>query len=212
MLAFIAFDLDGTLIDSKRDIVDSVNAALASEGLPILPPGEIEDLVGRGARNLIQRAIGDPSDEILNRVFVKFWNEYLQHCLDHTALYPGVAEFLEAAAHLPMAVVTNKPEMFTRKILKGLGLESRFRWVIGGDTLPLQKPDPRIFDPIVDSLPPPVRGLMVGDSAIDIECGKAAGLWTCGVCGGFRPREELAAAGPDFLIGDFSGLKGLPLL
>ena len=211
MLSLLVFDLDGTLIDSQQDIADSLNFALRQEGFPALSEQTIRDLVGRGARRLVMEAIGNPTDEQLGRVFLAFWNHYEAHCLDRTCLYPFVREFLESHAHIPMAVVTNKPELFSRKILKGLGVDSHFRWLIGGDTLGTQKPDARVLDPIFADLGGRVKAMIVGDSDVDIECGKAAGLLTCAVSYGFRDRSELADLKPDYLIDRLDELPRLPV-
>lgn len=210
MMPLLIFDLDGTLIDSKRDISNSLNFALKEEGMPTLPHEQIEALVGHGARTLVRDALGNPSEEKVGRVFQVFWQRYLDHCLDETHLYPGVAEFLERHSEWPMAVVTNKPELFSQKILEGLKIRSRFRWLIGGDTLAVQKPDPAVFDPIFRELGGEIQGLMVGDSHVDVECGRAAGLKTCAVTYGFRSRAELLESQPDFLIENFSEFASLP--
>ncbi|HKY63953.1 MAG TPA: HAD-IA family hydrolase [bacterium] len=210
MAPLLIFDLDGTLIDSKKDIANSLNFALEEEGMPTLPHEQIEALVGHGARTLVRDALGHPSEEKVGRVFQSFWRRYLDHCLDETHLYPGVARFLASHADWPMAVVTNKPEVFSQKILEGLKVRSHFRWLIGGDTLTVQKPDPAVFDPIFQEWRGEGPGLMVGDSHVDIECGRAAGLLTCAVTYGFRTREELVECRPDFLIESFSDFDDLP--
>jgi phosphoglycolate phosphatase len=212
MSPVLIFDLDGTLVDSKKDIANSLNYALRHEGLAPLAQAKIEELVGHGAKTLVRDALGNPPDEVLGRVFLTFWNYYQEHLLDETRLYPSVAEFLENSKNWPKAVVTNKPELFSRKILEGLGVRGHFRWLIGGDTLPVQKPDPAVFAPIFHELGEPVGGLMVGDSHVDIECGRAAGLKTCAVTYGFRPREELLDCRPDFLVDDFAAFSRLPFL
>ncbi|HCU23995.1 MAG TPA: hypothetical protein DF383_03180, partial [Deltaproteobacteria bacterium] len=207
----LIFDLDGTLIDSKQDIADSLNEALIQEGLATLPQKKIEELVGYGAKKFVYDALGRPSEEVLARVFLNFWKCYDDSLLKQTRLYPGVMDFLETHSHLPMAVVTNKPEIFSEKILVGLGIRDRFRWLIGGDSLPVQKPDPQVLNPIFQEFGGTLQGLMVGDSHVDIECGKAAGFKTCAVTYGFRSREDLSKLTPDFLIDDFSALAELPV-
>jgi len=210
-LSLIIFDLDGTLIDSKADIANSVNEALAQEGFPRLEPKTIQGFVGRGLSHLIQDTLGNPKPEEIKRVALAFWNHYMDHLLDQTVLYPAVLEFLEATTGYERAVVTNKPYAFSKKILEGLDIASHFRWLIGGDTLPIQKPSPQVFDPIFADFKEKPRGLIVGDSQIDIDCGKAAGLLTCGVTYGYRAREEIVASKPDFMIDRFEELSHLPL-
>lgn len=210
MISLIAFDLDGTLIDSKKDIADSLNAALRECGFKTLSQEKIEELVGRGARQLVKEAIGNPSEEQLWQVFEKFWKIYDAHCLDQTALYPGVREFLESTPSFELAVVTNKPQHFTHKILQGLKLDHYFRWILGGDTLPVQKPDPAMLQPILQDWKGSAA-LFVGDSDVDIQVGKAAGWQTCAVTYGFRPRHEIELLQPDFIIDRFSELIALPI-
>ncbi len=211
-LSLILFDLDGTLIDSKQDIANSVNDALQSEGYEPRPPQIIQDFVGRGLSHLIRDVLGNPTQDEIQKVTQQFWNHYLDHLLDHTTLYPGVLDFLEEFSTLPKAVVTNKPYLFSKKILEGLGIASHFQWLIGGDSLPVQKPSPDVFKPILQDWQRPLSTvLMVGDSRIDIDCGKAAGTLTCGVTYGFRTRDELISAQADFVIDQFTDLKNLPL-
>jgi phosphoglycolate phosphatase len=210
-ISLIIFDLDGTLIDSKADIANSVNFALAREGFTTLPNPIIEGFVGRGLSHLISDAIGNPSDEELWKVIQGFWSHYNEHCLDETTLYSGVQSFLEKTSSFQKAVVTNKPYLFSKKILEGLKIDHHFRWLIGGDSLPIQKPSPEVFEPIFQDFEERPQGIIIGDSQIDIECGKAAGLLTCGVSYGYRDREELVAAQPDFLIDHFEELMDLPV-
>lgn len=210
MLELIIFDLDGTLIDSKADIATSVNHALAQENFPTLDQQTIESFVGRGMMHLIRDALGEPSEEQAQKVGQNFWSHYMEHLLDQTYMYPGVVEFLEQFPDIEKAVVTNKPYAFSKKILEGLKINHHFRWLIGGDSLPHQKPSSKMLDPIFKDLGKKPHSLMVGDSQIDVDCGKGAGILTCGVTYGFRDKEELIACKPDYLISEFSELAGLP--
>lgn len=212
MVSLIIFDLDGTLIDSKTDIANSVNFALAQEGFPTLPQKTIESFVGRGMMYLIRDVIGTPTEEQAQKVAQNFWQHYMEHLLDETYMYSGVQEFLDEFSYIEKAVVTNKPYAFSKKILEGLKIAPHFRWLIGGDSLPHQKPSPKMLDPIFEELGHKPSTLFVGDSQIDIDCGKAAGTLTCGVTYGFRDPEELVACKPDYLIHQFSELKNLPCL
>lgn len=210
MLELIIFDLDGTLIDSKADIANSVNAALAKEGVPTLPQKTIESFVGRGMMHLIKDVIGQPSETLAQKVAQNFWDHYMEHLLDQTKMYPGVLEFLSEFPQISKAVVTNKPFAFSKKILEGLNIDHHFKWLIGGDSLPYQKPSPKMLDPIFQDLGHKPASLMVGDSQIDVDCGKAADILTCGVTYGFREAQELVECKPDFLIHHFSELAQLP--
>src|SRR5262247_1792480 len=144
-LSLIIFDLDGTLIDSKVDIANSVNYALEREGFRTLPSSTIESFVGRGLSHLVQDVLGTSTAEDVQRVALAFWDHYIEHSLDETVLYPGVRDFLGRRPDLPKAVVTNKPYILSKKILEGLNIDRHFRWLIGGDTLPVQKPSPEIL-------------------------------------------------------------------
>ncbi len=201
------FDLDGTLVDSRRDIALSVNHALSLFGRPPLPLEEVERYVGDGVRQLLARALGQAAPEDLARAVEIFLPHYLAHCADSTRLYPGVRETLEALAGTPLAVVTNKPLAHTEKTLRALGIERFFGAVLGGDSLPRRKPDP---EPLLEAW----RRLngragtawMVGDSPVDIRAGRAAGISVAAVTYGFRPIEELRAETPDLLLNSFDEL------
>lgn len=211
MAKLLVFDLDGTLVDSRRDIADSLNFALKQEGFAQLPQKKIEDLVGWGAKQLVKEALGNPNEADLMRVFLSFWDRYDAHLLDHTRPYDGALEFLEATGDWQRAVITNKPEGFSRKIIQGLGLEKYFQWVIGGDSLAVRKPDVGVLHPIRDALRNWEIGVMVGDSVVDLQFGKATGLINCALTHGFGIHEELAAMAPDYLVKDFWELAGLTI-
>ncbi|MFN0122583.1 MAG: phosphoglycolate phosphatase [Blastocatellia bacterium] len=209
------FDLDGTLIDSKADIIESVNLSLDELGLARLPAGSVQGFIGEGVRLLISRAVAasfarPATDGEIEQALVIYARHYHAHLLDQTRLYPGVIETLESLRPAPMAVVTNKPVQFTIPILDGLGLTPYFAAVLGGDSLPERKPAPA---PLIEAArlceQPPAACLMIGDSAGDIIAGRAAGMRTCGCTYGFRDEAELVSAGADFLIGDMMNLPAL---
>jgi phosphoglycolate phosphatase len=200
------FDLDGTLIDSRADICFSLNLALARLHLPILPESRISDFVGEGVQRLVERSLQEATGLEADRGLVEgaiqlFREEYGRHLLDQTRLRPGVQETLDRLAWGSFAVVTNKPEVFSRSILDGLGIGKRFCSVLGGDSVRNRKPDPEALLKAMSACNAlPSETVMIGDSRVDIEAGKAAAVLTCGVLGGFRPREELEAAGCDLMI------------
>lgn len=213
-LELLVWDLDGTLIDSGPDLVASVNAALIAMRRSPLPEAEVARYVGDGAAMLMQRALGlaaplDPAALALAAEGLeRFLEHYAQHKLDHTVLYPGVAEGLQAlaAAGFQMAVLTNKPVRPSREIVEGLGVASYFQAVYGGDSFSRKKPDPvGLHALIAESGARAAETAMIGDSAVDIRTGRAAGVWTCGVSYGFAP-AAMQAAGPDFIAGDFNQL------
>ena len=211
MNKLLIFDLDGTLIDSRKDIANSLNAALKQEGFPTLPNRQIENLVGWGARKLVEDALGNPKAEELQRVFQTFMEIYDRHLLDETTAYPDALPFLQATADWQKAVITNKPEALSKKILKGLDLERYFPWVLGGDSLAVRKPDPKVLEPIRQALGEFHPGVMIGDSLIDLEFARAAGLLTCLLTHGFGLPHELEEARPEYLVKDFAELARLPL-
>jgi phosphoglycolate phosphatase len=192
-LSCLLFDLDGTLVDSRADLVASVNLMLGDFGRAPLPSELVAGMVGEGARKLVERALSAAlgvaaSDDAVADGLASFRRHYAAHLLDSTRPYPSVAETLCHFAETPKAVVTNKPLDFTEAILEGLGLRGHFAAVLGGECLPERKPSGA---PLLEALRrcgvagPPSGGLMVGDSAVDILSGKAAGVPTCGFTGGF---------------------------
>ncbi len=206
------FDLDGTLIDSKIDIARALNAALARMGLPPLTVSRVADFVGDGVQKLIQRTLSEvageaPKHDAVQTAARLYLEEYEAHLLDSTHLYDGVGEALHRLWWASFAVVTNKPERFSRRILEGLGIADRFCAIIGGDSMPERKPDPApLFRAIALCSASAAEAVMVGDSPVDIRAGKAAGVFTCGVIGGFRGRAELESAGCDLILSRFAEL------
>lgn len=135
---------------------------------------------------------------------------------DHTQTYPGVLEFLEKDHDFQKAIVTNKPYQFSKNILEGLKISHHFSWVIGGDSLPVQKPSPLFLEPIFkETFFPKEKILMIGDSKIDMDTGKNTGIKTCAATYGFRPRQELLDCQPDYLMDcftDFSKINFFEML
>jgi len=203
----LAFDVDGTLGDSKVDRSNSVNHALGAYGIPALPHQLIYSYVGDGATMLIRRAVGEERNGILPAVLETFLAHYRLHLLDTTIPYPGVPENLrEWAGTYRMAVLTNKPLDMSRAILSGLSLDRYFVDVLGGDSLDSKKPHPDGLLHIMRTHgASPGETLMVGDSRNDVLAGKKAGVRTCGVTYGLGI-EGFAEHPPDFTIGRFPDL------
>lgn len=198
----LIFDLDGTLIDSKRDLADSVNATRTWMGFAPLPLETVSSYVGDGAPMLIRRAFPGATQDDLDRALRHFLEYYREHMLDSTTLYPGVREALDRLhdAGIPLAVLTNKPVRFSVQLVEGLGLEMHFFRVYGGNSFEEKKPHPRGIDALVaESSAARERTVMVGDSATDIRTARNARVQACGVTWGFQP-ETFAAAPPDFTI------------
>lgn len=208
----LVFDLDGTLIDSTQDLAQSVNATRMDAGLPALSTATVASYVGDGAEMLIRRALGcRASDAQVARGLAYFLQYYRDHMLDHTVLYPGVREALAtwSAAGLAMAVLTNKPERFSRDLVAGLGLGEVFARVYGGNSLRTKKPEPHGLRRIMRELGfSPDRTLMIGDSAVDVLTARNAGTDCAGVSYGLRP-EDYEQHPPDIVVGDMRELASV---
>lgn len=189
----VVYDLDGTLVDSRGDLADSVNEMLGRLGLPRHPDALVWSFVGEGAERLIRRALG-PLHEHRYPEAAPLWSEeYGARLLRKTRLYPGVAALLRIPP-ARRAVLTNKPGGFSRIIVEGLGIAPAFERVVGGDEGP-RKPDPENLLRICAALGASNREtLLVGDSAVDLATGKAAGVPVCAVSWGFGERASLLTA------------------
>ncbi len=186
MRAFI-FDLDGTLIDSKTDLVNSVNAMLREIGCEELPTDTIAGYIGHGAPQLIANTLGPGSSEADRQTALSiFLAHYENHNLDATCAYPGVEEALVGLSKYPMAVLTNKPLKMSRQILEGLGLAKFFAAIYGGDSFEKKKPDPSGALAILKELSTePAHAAMVGDSDVDIQTARNAKMQAVAVTYGF---------------------------
>ncbi|MGD1101019.1 MAG: HAD family hydrolase [Terriglobia bacterium] len=206
----LVFDLDGTLVDSKQDLALSVNAMRTEMGLAPLPHDLIASYVGHGVTLLVRRSLGtQATGENVEKGLAFFLAYYRDHMLDHTSLYPGVAEALEKLADRKMAVLTNKPVHFSREMLTRLGFASYFAYIYGGNSFPQKKPDPIGLHKLMEDLQISAREtLMVGDSDTDVLTGRNAGVWTCGVTYGFGA-HTLQKVSPDLVIDDMRELPPL---
>jgi phosphoglycolate phosphatase len=214
----LIFDLDGTLIDSRLDLIHSVNAMLRHFGRSELDGDVIASYVGDGAPALVQRALvadGGVGDEACFRSALEYFLGYYRlHKLDHTTVYDGIPETLTAlAAGSPqagvgggarptrvMAVLSNKPVGPSRAIVEALGMGDFFVRIYGGNSFATKKPDPLGVRTLLEETGVAAEeALMIGDSSVDVLTGRNAGLWTCGVTYGFAPRslEEVA---PDVVV------------
>ncbi len=214
-LRLLVFDLDGTLIDSRQDLCNSVNATLVHFGFSSLPDPVIASFIGDGAAMLIRRALAVPGEvpsgaaaqeNVFSAAFAFFLEHYRLHQLDFTQTYPGVFESLEALKSGPdgqprrMAVLTNKPVGPAQAICDGLGLSSYFFRIYGGDSFPTKKPDPAgLLTIMSEAEVAPVETLMVGDSDVDIRTARNAGAWALGCTFGLAP-ASLEASEADVLV------------
>jgi phosphoglycolate phosphatase len=196
-IRLLLFDLDGTLIDSRLDLIHSVNATLRHLGRPELPGDVIASYVGDGAPVLVRRALGDPDDQSqVDAALNYFMSYYREHKLDHTHIYDGVFDALrELAASTngrsrQMAVLSNKPVGPSRAIVDALGMKDFFFEVYGGNSFPTKKPDPLGARTLLQqSGCRPEEALMIGDSSNDVLTARNAGLWSLGVTYGFAPQS-----------------------
>ena len=215
MARLLAFDLDGTLVDSSRDIAAAANEALGrvAPGAPEIPLESILAYVGEGARRLIERCLEHARLDLSpDEVLPVYLECYRGRLLDTTCLYPGVAGALAALEGTTLAVLTNKPGDFSRAILEGLGVARHFARIWGAGDVTSRKPDPAgLLRLMADVHASAGETWMVGDSATDVGAGRAAGTKVAGVTWGFHP-AALREAGPDLLIDDPHELAALASL
>jgi phosphoglycolate phosphatase len=202
----LIFDLDGTLIDSKRDLIRSVNAMLRELRRGELAEETISGYIGHGAPQLVARAMGNGStEEERQRALQFFLSYYEEHKMDSTCAYPGVAETLEQLARMPMAVLTNKPVRISVRILDELGLSQYFRAIYGGNSFETKKPDPLGARTILRELGAASgEALLVGDSEVDVQTARNAGTLAAAVNYGFGVHDRGAYPADIYLdcIGD----------
>ena len=214
-IKLLIFDLDGTLIDSRLDLVHSVNAMLRHFNRSELPDEVVASYVGDGAPVLIRRALGDPEDQSKVQEALEYFLAYYRvHKLDHTHLYPGIREMLGTlggsnGVRRQMAILSNKPVVPSRAIVEALGVAEFFTQVYGGNSYPTKKPDPEgVRTILTDVKASPAEAVLSGDSAVDVITGRNADLWTCGVTYGFAP-QTFSEAPPDVSVDSVEELTQL---
>lgn len=199
----LIFDLDGTLIDSSQDLAISMNATRQHMGLSPLDPALIFSYVGNGASVLVRRALGpNASDHEAAKALDFFLKFYRTHSLQNTRLYPGIEQAVAqlAAAGHTLAVLTNKPENISADILGALKLADKFQRLLGGDSLPVKKPDPIGVVSLRQQFRCSARETaMIGDSSVDVQTARNAGVTAWGVSWGFQP-ESFRTHPPDVLL------------
>ena len=210
----LIFDLDGTLIDSNRDLIHSVNATLLEMGREKLNEETISGYIGHGAPLLVSRALGgNPKEEDLRRALQFFLAYYEEHKMDTTCAYPGVAETMVELSRkqLPMAVLTNKPVRISVRILETLGLANHFRAIYGGNSFETKKPDPLGANTILKEFgASPRETMVVGDSEVDVQTARNAGTMAATVNYGFGVHDRALHPADIYLpaIGDLLPLVG----
>jgi len=210
MKPVLIFDLDGTLVDSKKDLTASVNYVRQRFDLPSLTEEEIAGFIGAGALMLIRRALAERASEanVQNGLQI-FLSYYRAHMLDQSRLYPGVRETLDGLHDCKLAVLTNKPVHFSCAMLDGLGIYGHFVSVYGGNSFDHKKPDPvGIYQILSDTKGHRESTWMIGDSAVDVLTGRNAGVATCGVTYGYAT-ASFEQHPPDHLIHAFPELQTL---
>jgi phosphoglycolate phosphatase len=210
----VVFDLDGTLVDTAPDLAATMNAVLAGLGRSTLAPETVRNLVGRGAGVLMGRAMAETgpaaSPAEIARLTEEFVEIYAGRIAEESRPFPGAVAAMDRLAALGsrLAICTNKREGLSRLLLDALGLEGRFAAVIGGDTLPVAKPDPRpLAEAIARAGGAPGTAVLVGDTATDVACARAAGVAVIGVSFGYS-ETPMAELGADRLIDRFDQLPG----
>ena len=205
-IKLLLFDLDGTLIDSEKDLAASVNAMLRHFGRKELPLEVIDTYIGDGAPMLIRRALGDPAHaNVVQEALNYFLHHYREHKLDTTRPYVGIPEALQQISQLDgvqrkLAVLTNKPVRASRDILAGLDLSQYFFQTYGGNSFETKKPDPLGAQTLMNEAGfQPEETVMVGDSEVDVLTARNANLWSIGVAYGFAP-HTLERTRPDVLV------------
>ncbi|SDO00764.1 phosphoglycolate phosphatase [Vreelandella arcis] len=204
----IAFDLDGTLIDSVPDLAVAVGRALNDQGLATPSVDKVRDWVGNGAAILVERALtwaqGEAPDAgLFDRAYAAFLDHYAAAPNALTTLYPGVSQALNALsqAGFMLVLITNKPKRFIQPILDHFGLQTYFMLCLGGDSLAEKKPAPL---PLLHAASVcgvvPAECMMVGDSRHDIAAGKAAGFATLALPYGYNHGEPIANSAPDGVV------------
>jgi len=208
----IAFDLDGTVADTSGDLAAALNHALTAMGRPAVPLADVLMMIGHGTRALLHRglaATGDVDEALVAQGYPRLMRYYEDHICDLTRAYPGLEAAMDALAArgVALALCTNKPERVTRLLVDALGWQHRFAAIVGGDTLSVAKPDPAPLQLAIaraGGLP----AAFVGDSIVDMQTARAAGVPGIAVSFGFadRPVDQLGASAT---IDDFGELPGL---
>ncbi len=201
-MKLVIFDLDGTLVDSAEDIAHAVNEMRDQFELAPLPLDEIESYIGNGVKRLLERALPGSAREVVERAHEIYLRIYRRRLLDNTRPYPGVVLALEEldVRGRTLTVLTNKPRHESMMILEGLGLRRHFAQVYGGDSFEHKKPDPTGVRCLLDEAGAGTHEtLFVGDTAVDLETARSAGVRCCLVTYGIRP-ETVASLDPDYWV------------
>lgn len=206
----VIYDLDGTLVDTRKDIAEAANHLRQTMNLPPLAENEVRHFVGRGLHYLIKSLLGTEDAKAVEKG-AKIYREYYRgHMLDHSRLYPGAADLLKYFSDRKQAIMTNKPNPFSRDMLTRLGVADSFMEIIAGDSVYPKKPDPSAVRFLMERAGSrKEETLFIGDSLIDIETSRKAGIPIVVVLHGFSNRHELESGRPDAVVKDFQALLKL---
>ncbi|HVZ52940.1 MAG TPA: phosphoglycolate phosphatase [Pseudolabrys sp.] len=211
----LVFDLDGTLIDTAPDLIDTLNVVFAREGMPAVPYDEARNMIGGGARAMIQRGLEAEgrvlAPEEVERMFADFLVHYSAHIADRSRPFPGLVDALDtlSAQGHRLAVCTNKLERLSLLLLNALDLATRFSAICGQDTFGMQKPDPEVLRRTIAAAGgDPRHAIMIGDSNTDIRTARAAGIPVIAVDFGYSERP-VAEFGPDRVIAHYAQLPAM---
>ncbi len=213
-LTAVLFDLDGTLVDSSQDIINNLNRSLNDLGFSALSKETVLLHVGYGAPYLIEKCLSEflppaeISKEMIETGLTGFRRHYLEHLIDDSKPYPDVFDFLNHLETIPLGVISNKPEVVVQGVLKALKMDHYFQFMYGRDSTDWKKPDPRIIHQGLARVGVPASKSVwfVGDSFVDVQTAKAAGVTAVALEQGYTPRERLMAEKPDLLVKDFPKL------
>ena len=193
------FDLDGTLVNSGRDIVASVNYTLKSLDMQTKSQEEILSFVGDGVNKMIERALGNDSQHLFDRAIDIFSDYYARHMLDTTCLCDSVIEVLDHFKNKKKFIITNKRKYFTLKMTDALGISKYFEEIIGADSTAYKKPDPRLFIPLLERIHAEYSdAVVIGDGVNDVMLAKNTGVLSCALLNGLTKKDILLALDPDF--------------
>ena len=210
MKRLIVYDLDGTLVDTLKDITNAANFMLAKLQAPLLTAEKVRRFIGRGMHQLVGDCLGTQDPERVAEGMRVYRAYYHEHLVDNSRLYPGAREVLEYFRLRAQAVISNKPNPYSKDLLKALGVADYFLDIIGGDSPYPRKPDPSSLKALMARAEVSSdEALLIGDSPIDVETGHQAGVLTVSLMHGLADRDELAAAGPDFIVDDFNRFLAL---
>jgi phosphoglycolate phosphatase len=207
----IIFDFDGTLVDSKKAIADSVNFTLENIGLTKKSNEEIMTYVGTGVEALIEQSLGKDNMRFFEKALSVFTEHHIKHSADSSRLYPHVEDVLEHYKDKIKVIITNRRYESAAGLLRSLGAYDDFKKIVGGDDLACTKPSSCPLDRIIEEfkIQDKQKAIMVGDMDIDVYTGKNAGVRTCAVTYGIGNREDIIKAKPDYIIDDISELRNI---